>query len=514
MARENDAPFLSISHLTKSFDGNSVLKDITLQIRPGEFHTFAGENGAGKSTLINLICGIHRPDSGTIEVNGSPIERMTPLKAAELGISVVHQELSLFPHLSIAQNIFLGREMCGRGGILCSKRMNAQTADMLKKVGLSHLNPETPIGELSLAEQQLVEFTKTLFQNPKLLVLDEVTSALAPEQVRTIFDLLIERRQSNRLCAIFITHRLSEIFELCDAMTILKDGEQVVTRSLEGQTVDDIVKYMTGRQLSGLFPPKQSAEAVARKKPILEVRSLCTRHLRDISFVLRETEILGIGGLQGQGQQELMEAMFGVEPVESGNIVYKGRRVNYRHSASSMKDGWAYLPAKRNTDSLFLPFGIRENVGFINMNVLSGRTGTVSSRSELQMTKDGMKKFNIKARGTEQTVLSLSGGNQQKVVLAKWLARDPCVILLNDPTRGIDVGTKQEIYAILRSLVQNGKSIVLISTDTMELIGLCDSVVVLYEHRVNGVLQGNALTEENLVHASVVKGERNYEAAV
>ena len=509
MEKRKEDALLEVSGLTKSFAGNTVLRDVSFSIHPGEFHALVGENGAGKSTLVNLISGVHQPDSGTIAVNSKTVEHMVPQKAVELGISVVHQELSLFPHLSIAQNIFLQRELRGKGGILRQKEMNRITAGLLEEVGLSHLSPEEEIGHVLLAEQQLIEFIKTMFQQPSLLILDEATSALDPKQVATMFGLLQKRRETDKLSIIFITHRLGEVFDLCGDMTVLKDGAHVVTRELAGATVDDIVRYMTGRKIENLFPPKADNEAIYQKEKALELFDVSTNNLRGISFALYKSEILGIGGLQGQGQQELMEAMFGVMPLTNGYMEMGGKRVHLRHSTASMEQGMAYLPSDRATESLFLGFSVKSNIGFANLDTISNRFGTVNSKAEEKIAEEGIQRFSIKLADMNQEVVSLSGGNQQKVVLAKWLTRNPQVLLLNDPTRGIDVGTKKEIYDILRGLSAEGVSIIMVSSDTIELLGLCDRVVVLYEHQLNGELRGGMLTEENLVYVSVVKQEAN-----
>ena len=496
--------FLKTSGLTKSFSGNIVLRDISLSINQGEFHGLVGENGAGKSTFINLICGIHQPDSGTIEVDGQVVKHMTPQRASDLGIGVVHQELSLLPHLTITQNIFLRRELRGRGGLLQYKRMNEVTSGLLAEVGLANLSPEEEIGRISLPQQQLVEFIKMIFQKPRLLILDEATSALDPEQVAIMFELLRKLRKSDGLCVVFITHRLGEMFSLCDTMTVLKDGMQVVTSRM-GITVEEIIRYMTGRKITNLFPEKPDNESIYKKEKVMALSNVSTENLCDISFAIHKSEILGIGGLQGQGQQELMESIFGVVPITGGHVELNGQRVNFKHAATSMYDGMAYIPSDRSTESLFLHFSVRENIAFINLESLSSRLGTVNSKAEANMTTESIQRFDIKLTGMNQEIMSLSGGNQQKVVLAKWLARKPQIILLNEPTRGIDVGTKKEIYELLRKLSAEGVSIIMISTDTLELLGLCDRVVVLYEHRVNGELRGDELTEENLVHVSVVK---------
>ncbi len=505
---QETTPYLQVRKLAKTFGENTVLRDVTLELRRGDFHALVGENGAGKSTFINLICGIHRPDSGSqILIEGKEISNMTPNTAQSLGISVVHQELSLCHHLTVAENIFLGRELRTPVGLLRKRKMNACTAELLNEVGLGDISPDSTVKTLSLAQQQMIEFVKTLYQNPKLLILDEATSALDPEQVATMFSILKKKQVEDGLSVVFISHRLQENFDLCGAMTVLKDGAHIVTIDLEGISTDQLVTYMTGRQISDIYPPKPDIESVLKQDVILSAKNITTGRLKNISFDLHHGEILGIGGLQGQGQEELMQALFGVKKIRSGKLELKGKPIIHRHPSDAMKNAVAYIPAERKTEGAFLPFTIRENISFVNFSAICSAAGTVRKKKEADLANKGIKELQVKTWGQDQTVGSLSGGNQQKVILAKWLERKPEILLLNEPTRGIDVGTKKEIYDILRRLAKQGVAVIMISSDTMELIGLCDRAIVLYEHTINGELVGDELHEQSLVHAAVVKKE-------
>lgn len=505
-AQHSEKAFISIRGLTKSFFGNEVLSDVSFDIHRGEFHALAGENGAGKSTLINLISGIYVPDRGTVEIDGETMHAITPNHAIQMGISVVHQELSLFPHLTVAENIFQGREFVGALGLLNKRKMNAVAKSLLEDIGIGYIDPQSAVGKLSLAEQQMLEFVKALYQQPKLLILDEATSALDPKQVNTIFEHLRKRREETGLSIIFISHRLGEVYDLCNTITVLKDGKHIVTKPVEEINVTDMVTYMTGRKIVDIFPPKMDPEQIYANEPVLQVEHMYSEHLYDISFSLYKSEVLGIGGLQGQGQSELLEALFGATPVYSGELTINGKVFHKLKPAQSIRNHVAYIPAERKTEGLYLPFSIEDNIGSINYDKTAKRfPGIINRKAERAMVDRGIKTFGIRCTGPSQTVVSLSGGNQQKVVLSKWLEREPTIMLLNEPTRGIDVGTKKEIYEIIRQLAKKGTSIILISSDTTEMLGICDRVIVLYENRINAVLTGSELTEESLVHASVLE---------
>lgn len=499
--------FLSVRGLTKSFFGNVVLNNVSLDIEPNDFHALVGENGAGKSTLINLLSGLLIPDTGTITIQGEVSQSMTPVLAAQKGISVVHQELSLFPHLSVVENIFQGREITGAFGLLNKQKMKVIAQDLLKDIGIGNIDIQMPVYKLSLAEQQMIEFVKALYQKPKLLILDEATSALDPEQVKTIFKHLRKRRDEMGLSIIFISHRLGEVYELCDTITVLKDGQHVVTKPSSEINIDEMVTFMTGRKIVDMYPSKPASYNVYANDIILQARGLCSTHLKDITFDLYHSEVLGIGGLQGQGQNELMELLFGATPLLSGELSVNGHRFTRLKPIELIKNNVAYIPSERKTEGLYLPFSIKDNISSISYDkVAHGLVGTISTKKETELANNSIQSLRIKCTNVKQIVKSLSGGNQQKVVLGKWLERKPTIMLLNEPTRGIDVGTKREIYNIIRHLVQDGVSIIIISSDISEMIGLCDRVIVLYEHRINAVITGKELTEESLVRASVVKG--------
>lgn len=499
--------FLQVKKVSKSFFGNKVLSDVSAELRPGEFLALIGENGAGKSTLINLITGIYAYDEGEIWIDGKLHKTITPAEAQRLGIYTVRQELSINPVLTVSQNVFLGHEIL-KYGLANKKEMGRITRELLDSVHLNHIEPEQDAGTLTMAEKQMLEFCKAVYQNPKLLVLDEATSALDDEQVEIIFHKLREL-QKQGLMVIFISHRLHELYEICNVMTVLKDGQQIVTEPIQSLDEDRLISLMTGRTIEDLFPAKRDSEKVQSAPEIVRIEDGAFGKCRHIQFAVKKGEILGIGGLQGQGQQMFLECLFGMRKLEQGSMLFEGEKIVLKGPSDAMDRGIAYLPAERKTEGLFVSHPIAFNLTFACLSSLCNSIGTILKKKEKEEILKAFDSFSIKANGPNQIISELSGGNQQKVVLAKWLARNPKLLLLNEPTRGIDVGTKKEIYELMASLAEQGVSIVMISSDTMELIGMCDRVITVYEHEINYELQSGDLTEESLVKASVFRRDRN-----
>lgn len=503
---KSDGEFiLQAVNLSKSFSGNLVLSNVNLSLKPGEYHALIGENGAGKSTFINLITGIYLPDGGEIIIDGQSYSHINPVLAKKLGIYTVHQELSLNPQLTVSENIFLGSELT-RGPFRDQKKMRKITQELLESVGLGHISPDIDAGMLSMAEQQMIEFCKAIYQKPRILILDEATSALDNEQVSVMFRKLRELRETG-MAMIFISHRLHELYEICDEMTVLKDGCHVATETLNVLDEDHLVTLMTGRTIANLFPPKRPESEIQSSEKLLEAKHVSYGKSKDICMDVRCGEILGIGGLQGQGQQELLECLFGMKKIRSGELLMNGSKLKLRSASDAMRAGIAYLPAERKTQGLFIGHNIRFNLSFANLRALCNRIGTIKPKAEAKQNNKAVDELSIKTTSLNQLVSELSGGNQQKVVLAKWLARDPKLLLLNEPTRGIDVGTKKEIYELLYKLAQFGTAIVMISSDTIELLSMCDRVITIYENQINGELLASQMSEEALVKASVIQRE-------
>ena len=493
------APALRTVGLTKSFAGNTVLRAVDFEVRPGEIHALVGENGAGKSTLINLITGVHQPDAGTISLAGTVVDRFGPRQAESLGVATVHQELSLCPHLTVAENVFLARPPT-RFGRIDAGQMERRTASRFRDLGVE-IDPTALAGELPLAEQQLVEFAKATVRPLRVLILDEATSALDSGQVGLLFAAL-RRLRDDGAAIIFVSHRLDEVFAISDRITVLRNGEYVATVPGASTTTDQLVQLMVGRGVEDIFPPKPPTADVLAQPVVLSVQDLASgKRFENVSFDLHRGEILGLGGLQGQGQHELLEALFGLHRVEGG-LGLGGHPERIRNPRDAMRHGLAYVPEDRKTEGLLVPLSVRENLALPNLGRLS-RWGILRRRGETDLVGDLVRRLQVRLRSPRQSLLRLSGGNQQKVAIAKWLPLQPSVFLLAEPTRGIDVGTKQEIYRLMRELTAAGASVLLISSDTIELLGLCDRVLAMYERRPVAMLAGDEVTEQNVVHAAV-----------
>ncbi|MGI5287593.1 sugar ABC transporter ATP-binding protein [Nonomuraea polychroma] len=487
---------LNVERVSKSFAGVTVLREVGFDVRAGEVLALVGENGAGKSTVLSLITGLLTPDSGTIRYDGEAVRAWSPHRARAAGIASVHQELSLNPHQSIAENVFLGA-WPSRRGLVRHRDLAARARPLLERVGLD-VDPRTPAGRLPLGAQQLVELAKALTADPRLLILDEATSALDDDQVGAVFRVIDDLRRRGR-SVVIVSHRMGELLAVADRLTVLKDGEVMATRERAQTDHDDLVRLMVGRELSDMFPPKADMPPTD-EGPVLTASGLCA----GADLELTPGRIVGLGGLQGQGQREVLRALFGLRP-HSGRITVDGQPCRLASPREAIRRGIGYVPEDRKTEGLHVVRSVRANLALTSLRTLApARTlTTVSRRREDRLVNDLIARMQIKTTSPAQEARRLSGGNQQKVALAKWLPNRPRVLLLAEPTRGIDVGTKREIYHLLRELAGDGLAVLVISGDTMELVGLCDEVLVMYEGAVVDRLSGADLTEERLVQASV-----------
>ncbi|MGH3244441.1 MAG: sugar ABC transporter ATP-binding protein [Spirillospora sp.] len=502
---------LAVEEVSKSFAGNRVLDRVSFDVRAGEVLALVGENGAGKSTVLSLVTGLLAPDSGRILYDGEPLRSWSPHRAREVGIGSVHQELSLNPHQTVAENVFLG-QWPSRRGLIRRRDLARRARPLLDRVGLD-VDPLTRAGRLPLGQQQLVELAKALASGPRLLILDEATSALDDDQVTSVFTVVDELRAADS-SVIIVSHRMGELFAVADRLTVLKDGEVMATRERVETDHDDIVRLMIGRELSDLFPPKAGAAAAPTAdstgaKPVLRARDLtvhgaCT----GVDLDLEPGRIIGLGGLQGQGQRAVLRALFGLAR-HTGRIELDGRPVRLASPREAIRNRIAYVPEDRKVEGLHVAQTVRANLALTNLDVVTPgrRLLTVDRDAEARLVDDLVERMRIRVTGPEQEARRLSGGNQQKVALARWLPSEPRILLLAEPTRGIDVGTKREIYHLLRRLADGGVAVLITSGDTMELVGLCDEVAVMYEGSVVERLAGAELTEERLVRASVTGTE-------
>jgi ribose transport system ATP-binding protein len=494
-------PILSLRGVSKRFGGVQALKNADIDIVPGRIHAVLGENGAGKSTLIKIMSGVVTPDEGTIVLDGSPIQFSSPSSANEQGIVCVFQELSLVPDLTVADNIVTSNPP-QRFGLIDRKRQREIALQALSKAGAVDIHPSALVRDLSLSRRQMVEIAKALARKPRLLILDEATSALTATDVDKVFA-VIRALRNQGTALVYISHRMHEIAELADDCSVFRNGSKIATYAAGTKTDTEVVELMIGREYKNVFPPKPTE--VNSAAPLLECSHLSwAGRLKDISLAVRPGEIVGLGGLDGQGQKELLLGLFGVLRGVSGDVSISGEAsiISGPDRAKREKAGMALIPEDRKTEGLMLPMTIRENLCFSSLSRIS-RFGVIDRKQESAMVSEMIKTLSIKVADAELPVSSLSGGNQQKIVIAKWLMNKPRIVLLNDPTRGIDVGTKQEIYVLLRRLADAGVAIIFYSTDYDELIGCCDRVLVMYDGKVVRELQGEHINERTLIASAL-----------
>ncbi|HVY99061.1 MAG TPA: sugar ABC transporter ATP-binding protein [Dongiaceae bacterium] len=491
--------FVEMAGIGKSYGGVTALKDVDFSIATHSIHAVLGENGAGKSTLIKILAGVVAPDAGTFAFDGSAVAFASPRDAARLGIACVFQELSLVPDLTVADNIFLAHGSPRFG--FFSRRVQRQDAErILAELDSEDINPAAAIRNLPLAQAQIVEIAKALVQQPRLLILDEATSALSERHVTRLFEILRGLRDGGR-SIVYISHRMHEIESIADACSVFRNGQHVGTFAQGAKSPGDVIEMMIGRSIAQIYPPKRPVGAGA---PLLEVRDLHWEHkVTGVSFSVRAGEVYGLGGLEGQGQTETLQALFGVLRRVSGEVSVGGTPVRVRSPRRAKRSDLAiaFVPEDRKTEGLHLHLSVSDNIALSVLGKLT-RHGLLDRRREKSLVADMVERLRIRVSTTRAEVSTLSGGNQQKVVLAKWLAIEPRVILLCDPTRGIDVGTKAEIYKLLRELAAEGVAIVFYTTDYDELIGLCDRVGIFYGGRISQELSGAEMTETSIVKAS------------
>jgi rhamnose transport system ATP-binding protein len=493
---ERSEPIIELSGIAKQFGSVYALKSVELTLYPGEVHALLGENGAGKSTLVKMLAGIHRPDAGTFKVSGQEVALYTPTQSRELGIAVVHQEPMLFPDLDIAENVFMGHHPRDRFGRINWQLMYREVDALLASLDVS-INSHTPVQGLSVAEKQLVEIAKALSLEARVLVLDEPTAALSGHEVDELFA-IVKRLRERGVAILFVSHRLEEVFAIADQVTIFRDGTYIVTKPISEINTDEIIKYMVGRELSNLFPKGDATIGDV----VLDVQHLTRPGVfRDVSFQLHRGEILGFAGLIGAGRTEIARVLFGVDRAESGEIVVNGKSVHIYSPKSAMKHGIAYVPEDRHQHGLVLDFSITTNITLPILQQVS-RLGMVSTQQEQTIARDYAQQLNVRASGIQQLVKALSGGNQQKVVLSKWLATHPTVLILDEPTRGIDVGAKAEVHHIISDLAAEGLAIILISSELPEVLAMADRVMVMHEGRVAGTFTRSEATQENVMFAA------------
>jgi ribose transport system ATP-binding protein len=480
---------LKLENITKTFPGVTALNHVTLDLLEGEIHALVGENGAGKSTLIKTCAGADIPDSGKIIIEGNEYSAMTPKFAEECGIAVIYQEFNLIEQLSVAENIFLGSEI-KKGIIVEKKAMAAKSQELLEELSIA-IDPNTLVKDLTVGYQQMVEIAKAFARNAKILIMDEPSAPLTNAEVENMFE-LVDKLKAKGVSIIYISHRLEEIFRLSDRVTVLRDGKEIKTMETCSTNIDELVKLMVGREFKETYPLRKNT---IKEETLLEVKHLCGNGLKDVSFNLKRGEILGLAGLIGAGRTELAELIFGSKNKTSGQIIFKGEEISPQTPKEAIDYGIALIPEDRKRQGAVLPMSIRENVSMACIEKIS-RFFVANVKKDKAIANKFQESLQIKTPSFEQKVMNLSGGNQQKVVVAKWLAANSELIILDEPTRGIDVGAKYEIYKIMNSLVESEKTIIMISSDMPELMGMADRIIVLAEGRVSGEIKKDEFDQE------------------
>jgi ABC-type sugar transport system ATPase subunit len=491
---QTPSPVLSMGGIRKSFGGVRALRGVDLDVRPGEVLALVGENGAGKSTLMEILCGNLRADAGTITYQGRPVHFAGAREAAFAGLSIVHQELSLVPYLTVAENIFCAREpVFPVIGFVDRRRLYREAAEVLKRFDLD-VAPNMPAGRLPVAVQQMVEIAKALSLDCKVLVLDEPTSALTDRETHYLFD-IIHRLRERGVAIIYISHKLQEVFEIADRIMVLRDGALVDTRATAEVSADDVVRMMVGRELGTGYPQRDSEI----RNVALRVEGLTREpRFRNVSFELRAGEILGVAGLVGAGRTDVARAIFGIDRAQAGTVYVDGQRLHIAGPEDAIAHGIGYVPEDRKDQGLFLGLTVRANIGAASLRANSVG-GFMSSGREVAMAEEYVKRLSIRTPGIYATTSNLSGGNQQKVMLAKWLAIKPRILLVDEPTRGVDVGAKAEVHAILRQLARSGVAVLMVSSELPEILGASDRILVMHEGNVTGVLDAAGATEEQIM---------------
>lgn len=483
---------LEMRAIEKAFGPVQVLKKMQLEVLPQEIHALVGENGAGKSTLMKILGGVIQKDAGEIFIDGKLVEISKVRDAENLGIAIIHQELSILPFMSITENVFLGKEIKNKFGLVDAKKMNGIVSQKLAELGLS-VNPEQRAVTLSVGQMQLVEIAKALIHNASLIVMDEPTSALTEHEIERLFQLIRDLKNKG-VSFVYISHRLEELFAICDRLTVLRDGEYITTAPVSELSFNTVVSLMVGREIGDRFPPKTNKPA----DTILEVKNLSRgKAFRNISFNLRKGEILGIAGLMGAGRTELVRAIFGAEPPDAGTIQLDGLPVRISTPLDAMNRGIGLVTEDRKLEGLFLTFSVDFNISAANFKNLA-KFGVVHPAELKRYAEQQAQPLHVKAPSVSVPVSSLSGGNQQKVVVAKWLGRKPSILILDEPTRGVDVGAKREIYEIMNHLAEQGVAIIMVSSELPEIVGMSDRVLVMRQGELAGIVEGE-ITQEKIM---------------
>jgi len=490
---------LEMNNISKQFPGVKALEDVSLKLKRGEVFALVGENGAGKSTLIKILSGVYTTDTGEIKINGQRVDIKGPKNAIDLGINTIYQETSLVQDITVAENIFLGRQPQTRWGRINWKKMIESSEKILQNLSIP-LSPVSIVAKLSAAQQQLIEIAKAFSREAKIIIMDEPTASITGEDTENLFN-LIRRIVKTETSIIYISHRIQEIFKIADMVKVLRDGKTVKTMKVSETNENEIVKYMVGREIGNIFGDKnyQSKENI-----VLQVENLTTSGVfKNISFDLKEGEILGFSGLVGAGRSEIVRAIFGLDEIEKGEIYLYGEKITSRKPADIIKMGVAFVSEDRRLESIIQGFSVKANITILLLKEVLSKLRLIKRKKENDLAARYVREFDIKTPSLEQLAMNLSGGNQQKVALAKCLSTNPKILILDEPTKGIDVGAKKEIHTLIKELANRGVSIILVSSELPEIIGMCHRVVVIHEGRLMRTFEKTEINEENLMYAAV-----------
>jgi inositol transport system ATP-binding protein len=487
---------LQMENISKSFPGVKALDSVELAVRPATVHALMGENGAGKSTLMKILIGMYTPDSGRITFQGKSVVISDTDSALKMGISMIHQELSPVPYMSVAENIWLGREPLNKFGLIDKKTLLAKTRTLLEGLEIN-INPSALMRELSIANTQMVEIAKAISYDSSLIIMDEPTSAITTREVEHLFRMINNLRDKG-VAVIYITHKMDEVFQISDEITVFRDGRHIATVLSEKTTKNDLITMMVGRELTNIFPKLDAPVG----EVVLSVRNLSRKgKVDDVSFELRRGEILGLAGLMGAGRTEVIEGIFGMEKIDSGEILIKGKKVEIKSPADAIKHGVALLTEDRKLTGIMAVLSVRDNITVASMGNFT-RSGFLNKRLMNETCNNEKTKLDIKTPSMEQMIKLLSGGNQQKVLVSRWLLTSPDILILDEPTRGIDVGAKAEIHRLMSLLAQEGKAIIMISSELPEILGMSDRVLVMHEGKLVGEFDRAEVTQEKIMHAA------------
>ena len=494
--------FLQMKHITKRFPGVLALNDVQFSLRRGEVHALLGENGAGKSTLMKILSGVYQPDEGEIIFEDKPVSFSDPLSAQNVGITIIHQEFNLFPELTVEENIFIGREFCKKNRWRLDEKQQCQaTIEILQKLNLA-IKPDTLVADLTVAQQQMVEIAKAISVNARILIMDEPTAALTETEIESLFRVTrLLKEQGTGI--VYISHRLEELALIADRATVMRDGQYISTVDYECVKISDLIAMMVGRDLGNIYPRR---EALQQRIPVLKVNGLTRKGvLNDINFTLYRGEILGFAGLMGAGRTELARAIFGADSIDSGTLKLNGKETVIKDISDAIQQGISYLTEDRKKEGLALNLSVERNIMLGNYPEYSDRFGNVDSRRCQQTSEEQVKALRIKTPNLEQAALNLSGGNQQKIIIARWVCKDTDILIFDEPTRGIDVGAKLEIYELMNRLVAKGKSIIMISSELPEVLGMCDRILVMRSGRITGELSAKEATQEKIMQYATLE---------